>query len=202
MCWIQTYSGRQFYPLAPRATDVKLRDIAHSLSLICRFSGHCREFYSVAQHSVLVAHAVARCGICYGASRGYVADVMAAGLLHDAHEAYIADITSPVKKELAGIDAIEQRIQQAIHEHFGLTPGADVLATVKHADRTACVTEARDLLGPTIHGWTIDYPAPWEDKIEPLAPVVAEREFLALACVVGLARPIVGEPHFLASVEE
>ena len=53
--FIQTYSGIEFYPLDPRIEEVKLLDIAHALSNICRFTGHCNEFYSVAQHSVLVS---------------------------------------------------------------------------------------------------------------------------------------------------
>ena len=55
MDWIQTYSGKKFYPLDPRPEDIDIRDIAHALSLNCRFNGHCRCFYSVAEHSVGVS---------------------------------------------------------------------------------------------------------------------------------------------------
>ena len=74
--WIQTYLGIQFWPLDPRPEEVMLFDIAHSLSNMCRFTGHCREFYSVAQHSVIVSQNVPR-------------EDAAWGLLHDASEAYM-----------------------------------------------------------------------------------------------------------------
>src|SRR4051812_31750950 len=82
--YIQTYSGTEFWPLSPKAADVKLIDIAHALSNKCRFAGHCREFYSVAQHSVLV-------------SRQLPDEFKLWGLLHDAGEAYFADIPNPIK---------------------------------------------------------------------------------------------------------
>jgi hypothetical protein len=56
--WIQTFTGRQYWPLDPREGDVYIEDIAHALSLQCRFTGHCRSFYSVAEHCVRVSHVV------------------------------------------------------------------------------------------------------------------------------------------------
>src|ERR1700683_336889 len=82
--WIVTFSGRRFYVLDPRPSDVRIEDIAHSLSLQCRFNGHVKNFYSVAQHSVLVSE---RCD---------PADALY-GLLHDASEAYIGDMSAPLK---------------------------------------------------------------------------------------------------------
>src|SRR5690242_11754504 len=83
--WMQTYTGRRFWPLDPRVDDIDIGDIAHHLSLVCRFAGACREFYSVAQH-------------CVGVS--YVCDPKDAlwGLLHDAAEAYVGDMVRPLKR--------------------------------------------------------------------------------------------------------
>ena len=56
--WIQTYTGRQFWPMDPRSHEVFIEDIAHSLSMMCRYAGHCERFYSVAEHSILLARHV------------------------------------------------------------------------------------------------------------------------------------------------
>ncbi len=78
--WIQVRSGRKFHPLDPRPEDVDINDIAHALSNLCRFTGHCTDFYSVAQHSVIASQIVPP------------ASALAA-LLHDASEAYMGDIS-------------------------------------------------------------------------------------------------------------
>jgi len=81
--WIETYTGKQFYPLDPYPEDIDVRDIAHALSNLCRFTGHCRAFYSVAEHSIYVST--------------HVPKTMALqALFHDAPEAYIADISGPL----------------------------------------------------------------------------------------------------------
>lgn len=131
--WIQTYSGGRFWPLEPRAEDVRVEDIAHALANQCRFAGHVRRFYSVAQHSVLVS-----C-VCDRADRLW-------GLLHDAPEAYLCDLPRPVKYEprMAIYKEVEKKLEAAIVEHFGLTPGEP--ASVKAADRRLLFTERRDLL--------------------------------------------------------
>lgn len=131
--WIATYTGRQFYPLDPRPEDIDPVDIAHALSLQTRFTGHCPEPYSVAQHSVLVSlHCDMRDALW--------------GLLHDASEAYICDLSRPAKEALrkAGIafyDEIEARIMRAVADRFGLT--WPVPASVKRADEMLLTTEAR-----------------------------------------------------------
>ena len=89
MTWVQTYSGVAFELLAPRAEDVRAADLAHALAYSCRFGGHTRSHYSVAQHSVLVA------ALVWHRTRDLGATLL--GLLHDAHEAYTGDIKKPVK---------------------------------------------------------------------------------------------------------
>ena len=79
-----TYTGKEFYPLDPNPADIDIKDIAHALSNCCRFAGHIKSFYSVAQHSVIVSE------LCEPENA-------LAGLLHDASEAYLSDIARPVK---------------------------------------------------------------------------------------------------------
>ncbi|MDF2874107.1 MAG: hypothetical protein K0R22_790 [Sporomusa sp.] len=110
---ILTYSNTLFYPLAPRAEEVAIQDIAHALSQMCRANGHFKTFYSVAQHSINCAREAAK--------RGYTAKVQLACLLHDASEAYISDITRPVKYYLDDYKKIEQNLQKVIYEKFEIT---------------------------------------------------------------------------------
>ena len=77
--FVSTFSGGRFHPLKPRIEEVRIEDIAHALSLKCRYSGQCARFYSVAEHSVLVAALVEP-------------RWQPAALLHDAGEAYLADL--------------------------------------------------------------------------------------------------------------
>lgn len=168
----QIAHGRAFYPLDPRPQDIFIEDIAESLSKICRFIGHTREFYSVAQHSVMVSRIVA----------GLAPEHARWGLLHDAAEAYIGDITRPVKKALdmavpGALAWVEERIQRAIAERFGLP--WPMPAIVHGADMIAVATEKRDLLWPSDLDWGV-LPPPVPDKIYPLAPAEARDRFLDL----------------------
>lgn len=145
--WIQTHSGRRFNPINPNPDAIVIQDIAHALSMQCRFSGHCREFYSVAQHSVLVSH------ICNEEDALW-------GLLHDASEAYLVDVPRPIKRSgkfQAYID-IENVMQEAICRRFAL-PFQEP-PSVKRADTKLLSTEARDLMSP-LH-------SDWQQPVEPL----------------------------------
>ena len=161
--WITTFTGRRFYVLDPRAEDVCIEDIAHSLSLQCRFNGHTRSFYSVAQHSVLVSE------LCAPADAPY-------GLLHDASEAYIGDMSAPLKHtdEMQSFRDTERHVMNAIGDHFWL-PFKEP-ASVRTADRRILLTEARDL-GMDVTGWYKGY-EPYDEKITPWPPRVAEENFL------------------------
>jgi hypothetical protein len=109
--WIQTYSARKFWPMDPRPEEVHIEDIAHSLALQCRYAGHCLRFYSVAEHSVLMARHLAPLG-------PYVAMW---ALLHDASEAYLVDVPRPVKPFLDGYVAAEKAVMDVIARRFGLS---------------------------------------------------------------------------------
>jgi hypothetical protein len=170
--------------LAPTPAQIDPLDIAHALSRLCRFTGHVRVFYSVAQHSCLVAEIVQ--DLCKAALGVPCPDVMClAALLHDAPEAYIGDVSTPLKRALRGegtiseYDAIETRITNAIAERFGLVGSAWIFDAIKRADMIALATEHAALFdGPPPRPWGFDLPQPWPYKIEPWAPHKAQVQFL------------------------
>ncbi len=175
--FIQTASHRKFWPMDPRPEEVHIEDIAFALSNVTRFSGHC-DFYSVAQHSVLVSRHCDQ------------ADAMF-GLLHDAAECYICDLSRPVKQSLrrAGIvifDTLEGAIMDAVCVRFGLPLIQP--ESVDRADVLLLATEARDLMSPLTPGWrhTVEngYPV-LEERIVPWTPLKARQEFLARFCELG-----------------
>jgi len=109
---ILTYTNTLFYPLDPRVDEVKIEDIAHALSQMCRANGHFKTFYSVAQHSINCAQEAR--------ARGWSDRIQLACLLHDASEAYISDVTRPVKCYLDEYRKIEHKLQQVIYAKFGI----------------------------------------------------------------------------------
>lgn len=144
---ILTASGMPLSLTYPSWRLIDDQDIAQALSRICRFGGHTRQFYSVAQHCVLASWFVPQ------------EDALAA-LLHDAPEAYIGDMITPLKALLPGYRAIEQRLWMAIAKRFGIDP---VLPeSVKRVDLQLMATERRDLLPESSQAW------PCLEGIEPL----------------------------------
>lgn len=124
--FINTFSGIRFYPLEPRPEDVSIADIAHALSYMTRANGHLAHFYSVAQHSV-------NCAL-EAQARGHSRRIRLACLLHDASEAYLSDITRPLKHHLDNYLEIERRLQSVIYARYGLDLGREELAAVEAID--------------------------------------------------------------------
>lgn len=157
--------GESYFDFAnPEASVIDPRDIAHALSMLCRFTGHTRQFYSVAQHCVLTSYLVPP-------------EHAFAALMHDAHEAFVGDVSSPLKAMCPDYKAIEDRCEAAVAARFGLTtPWPD---EIKHADLVMLATEKRDLMAAADHTWAL------LDGIEPSEtaitygwqPHAAEREW-------------------------
>lgn len=172
--WIATYSGLPFWPMSPKPEDVRIDDIAHALSQLCRFAGHTRAFYSVAQHSVLVS---------------LLCDPQDAlwGLLHDAPEAYLCDLASPVKRTplLSGYRVLEAHVQIAVARKFGLP--IRIPASVKAADTVLLRTEQRDLMRMP-QGWAVPPPA-MPHRIVAQTPEEAKARFLLRFDELMAARP-------------
>ena len=110
MSEIMTRSHKMFDPLHPDAGLIDIKDIAHALSMLCRANGHFKSFYSVGQHCINCAKEAR--------ARGYSKLVQLACLLHDASEAYLSDVTRPVKAELPRYLEIEQPLQDCIWAKF------------------------------------------------------------------------------------
>jgi hypothetical protein len=141
MTWILTATGRTLDLANPRQGDVMPHDVAWALSQTNRFTGHALRPYSVAEHSLLV------CDIAERLFRLNVHGLLAA-LLHDAHEAYCGDQSSPAKQALgAPWREFEDKLELCVHTAFAVrTASAQYRAAIKHADLIALATEKRDLM--------------------------------------------------------
>lgn len=177
--WIQTHSGRKFWPLDPRPGDVDVGDVAHALANVCRFAGHTKTFYSVGQHCCLAA------GLARPEHALYA-------LLHDAAEAYLGDIPRPWKRFLyadhsmgrLSVKDLERRLLDAILDGLNVPrPSAEALEAVADIDLRLLAAEKRDLMTAGLQ-WLHEYEAPPGaepvDRVIPWTPEAAERTFLTL----------------------
>lgn len=136
--WMQTFTGRAFYPLDPRPEDIDLADIAHGLSMLCRYGGHVTRFYSVAEHCVLMSRAVAPENALWA-------------LLHDATEAYMGDLIRPLKRQMPQYAEAEADLMLVICHRFGLS--FDEPAEVKAADTRILRDERAALMRKPPQPW-------------------------------------------------
>ena len=153
MSYILTYKKIEFYPLEPRVEDIDIEDIAHALSLLCRANGHFKHFYSVGQHSINCAmEAIAR---------EYSDRVVLGCLIHDASEAYLADITRPVKKHLQKYLEIENKLQGQIFEKWLPSLTSDEIKLIFEIDDAILYYEFIDLFGEKIFDYVFStFPNP------------------------------------------
>ena len=134
MGYMITHMGKHFTPTTPDEAQIHINDISHALSLICRGNGHVVHFYSVAQHSVNCANEAK--------ARGLSARVQLACLLHDASEAYLGDITRPVKPHLPKYMEIEARLQEIIYcKYLGSPLSEEEIAYVQLLDNEMLLCE-------------------------------------------------------------
>lgn len=160
---IMLQSGAWLDLCAPAASEFTIEDIAHGLANLCRYAGQCRGFYSVAEHSLLVTEVAT--------------EHQFEALLHDAAEAFLGDITRPLKQMLPDYRRIEQAVQAAIFERFGLP--AKLPAAIKEADLKVLAAEQRQIMPDGTDEWAA------REGIEPaavtvrnLSPQEAKEEFL------------------------
>lgn len=131
--YIETSTGRKFFALEEDPGFV-ITEIAHALSMLCRYGGHCSQFYSVAEHSVLVSEIM---------EKWHLGDPFE-GLLHDATEAYLVDIPGPWKCRLPDYQALEHKLDASVKRFYGLPP--EKTQECKEADWIALMVEGRALL--------------------------------------------------------
>lgn len=168
--WMQTYTSKKFYPTAPVVEDIDIIDIAHSLSMQCRYNGHVHTFYSVAEHCILMSYALEK-------TYPDRPDLWLEALLHDATEAYVGDMVRPLKIQMPEFQAAEEVVAIAIGERFGVRQSCDMSPEVKDADNRILTNERLNLLG--------EPPAEWSSTAEPLdvpiyawSPHIAEIQYL------------------------
>lgn len=130
--WILSYTGKKINFTSPNVNDIDIVDIAHSLSMLCRFGGHTNRFYSVAEHSVHVSKLVPK-------SRRLEA------LLHDAAEAYLVDIPTPIKNYMPNYKRMEDHLLRVIYQKFGISTSGDY-GPIHYADRQMLLAEKEVLL--------------------------------------------------------
>ena len=207
--WLQTFTGKKIDLINPTREMVDIEDIAHALSMICRYNGHCRDFYSVAEHSVMVEAMGSQILLWRESERNSgrlsvpprptseIVQQSLALLLHDAAEAYIGDITTPLKRglESVGVDLLyppdvktskieelERRWLLVIGEAFGLGDRlVDPSEIMRQADDRVMAVEVPMLFHPVQSCW-------WESRNRPLSgelaiqcwmPAEARRQFIS-----------------------
>ncbi len=161
--WMQTYTGRAFYPLDPRPEEIHVDDIAHGLAMLCRYGGHCLRFYSVAEHCVHIATAAPD-------------HLKLTALMHDASEAYLADIIRPIKPSLNNYGVIEDRLMHVIAERFGFD--WPMPAEVKRLDNAILVDERDQAMAVPPQDWKLSEPT-LGVQLQFWSPEKAEFEFKA-----------------------
>lgn len=167
MTKIKTRSGRWMDPLNPLPLDIVLVDIAHGLALTCRFAGQCQTFYSVAEH-------------CVRMSLETPPELALDALIHDCAEAYIADLSAPVKRrdEMKVFRDAEDRLEAVIRLALGL-PREKHDPRIKYFDEAMYATEARDLMFRDVDVMEAEgYPPPFPGKVIPWPWEVAKQRWL------------------------
>lgn len=179
--WNECYTGTRFYTFDPRPADVRIDDIAHSLSLQCRYNGNCKRFYSVAEHSCLLADYVEhtppwpRTGVPNDTNFAARARDALTALMHDAAEAYIGDLIRPVKHRMPEFKQLESLIEHCVFPVYGLDP---VLPPwMKDLDSRILCDERRQVMLTQTNEWSTDQLKPLGVRIQFWPPARAEFEF-------------------------
>lgn len=169
--WIETFTGKKVNIFKMTKEDVDINDISHALSMTCRFNGHCKDFYSVAEHSV-------RCLDVLKDSCLHTTHEKLQVLMHDAAEAYIGDIPRPIKQQWPFISELENKIQKVIFEALNIKYSESFyVEEIKKIDDILLATEARDLNLNVDEQWTLKQ-EPLEKRIISYSQKEAESLFL------------------------
>lgn len=159
--WILTHTGKMFHLFEATPEEICIEDIAHALAHLCRFGGHTRRFYSVAEHCVMMSRVLPTLEC----------------LLHDAAEAYVGDMVQPLKRQVELYRDVEADVAVAVARKFNLPVRVEPL--IKTLDLRMLVTERNQLLGPR-QDWEVDLAGyePLPFVLECLPPPLAKQQFL------------------------
>ncbi len=169
--FMQTYTGKAFYPLNPKVEDIDPVDIAHALSMLCRYGGHSQKFYSVGEHCVLMSEAV-------------LPESAAHALLHDAAEAYMGDMIRPLKVSMPWYRTAEDVLMGDICTRFKIARYFPL--EVRDADNRIVVNEHAALMPGGPHWNMLDGLEPLPVEIHGWDPPTAERKYLDRMRALGL----------------
>lgn len=162
--WIQTYTGKKFYALDPREDEIDIEDIATALANTCRFAGHCINYYSVAEHCLLMSYMFEDKALALDA------------LLHDATEAYLTDIPRPIKKSLPQYVELEDALCEVIYSKYSIKYPID--SRVKEIDSRILVSEARENMKVPPLDWNLPFEPIENVEFKYYEPAVAKKLFL------------------------
>lgn len=173
---MQTYTGIAFWPLDPRPEEINPDDIAHALGMLCRYGGHVSDFYSVAEHCVLMSYAVSPENALWA-------------LLHDASEAYVCDLPRPLKRQLPAYTTAETYVLWAICKRFGLS--REEPSEVRDADNRILLDERAVLMGTPPLSWgSIEGAEPLGVQIQGWGPAEASEAYInRLSDLTGMTPP-------------
>jgi hypothetical protein len=174
--WMETYTGVRFFPLEPRAADVRSVDIAHSLSNQCRYAGHSRFNYSVAQHSVLLCDWVLRNGNPADPHETMLGGYAFTALMHDCAEAYLCDLPRPIKYRSPEFLKMEAELERVVFPVFNLE--YPIPPWMKAIDSRIVVDEREQVTSRSGHEWSTDGLKPLGIRIRRWSNRKAERKFL------------------------
>jgi 5'-deoxynucleotidase YfbR-like HD superfamily hydrolase len=171
--WIETQSGQKVWVIEPTPDTIRIDDIAHALSLLCRFNGHCKRLYTVGEHLLL-------CDKIYRRRFGKNPLERLQLLLHDSPEAYLGDVTRPLKAAMPQYKLWESQMEKTIYQALNIPPPTkETTLRIKQVDDIALLTERRDLLSKSGHTWTIKG-KPDPKPIKRRKPKATKKQFLKL----------------------
>lgn len=160
--YMQTYTGKAFFPENPQLDQICIEDIGWALSHQCRYGGHCLKGYYVGEHSIHVSYVVPR-------------EYALIGLLHDGHEAYVIDLPRPVKLLLPQYADLEEKIRRMVCDKFGLPQVWP--KCVYEADNAVLLAEQKVIMGPAPIPWSIPGTAA-DVEIHCWHPLVVFKKFM------------------------
>ncbi|HRR06195.1 MAG TPA: hypothetical protein P5105_02835 [Victivallales bacterium] len=170
--WIETFSGKIFHPFSPSLDSIDIVDIAHSLSMQCRFNGHCKRFYSVAEHSLNTT-------LYFEENYKNASLLSLLALLHDASEAYLSDIPRPIKPFIHNYISAERKLTYSIFAKFAqYQPSKSEWNMIMKADNAMLYMEALQLTSTKGKNWDLPEKPILNIKINCYTSAYAKKKFL------------------------